>query len=752
MSWLIDSLRKQLKYQIIIPFLILAVIVSVVGLLVVAFFLASQQQDRFDNELAAATRTVSDTILAQEQANLNFLREVAFAQRNMITGAPAVADALNETNVEGLRLALEPFFLQGTSRSDVRLDRLIAFGRDGRTIVDFERPPLATDSTYITHAPLDLSNAWFIPRVLNDEADSRGDKYAGLIQFSNTQTLYLATVAPVRIDNAVVGGLIVAVRIDSLLNTILQQTRLDGIILYDLEGKVIASTFSRPYVTPNLDPNLVANLKNNPDPFGRSLFTTESINGDEYQFAYAPLTIRGARNGILAAIRAREEVLATWANFSPLMTFITLSFGVSISLLGLWVAKQITEPLEEVANAAREVANGNWERKANVRTQNEIGELAKNVNFLTEILTDMLITVRAESSQRKAIVESITDGVIYIDTSGNIEMINRVGRRLLGISDEAPLPNRLSDLPLEQLREGIPGFGDQRAQDLYALGPYIVRLSIADVQDEKDGELLGHVAVLQNLTEEVMVDRAKTNFIGTISHELRTPLTVIRGNADLLLRGLAGPLEEEQQTFVEAIRLHANSMTNLISNVITIANLDSGSLKSTLEPLDIRRPIEDAIWQAQSQIKAKGLQLEIHLPKKLPPVLADFDHVRTIMTQLLDNARRYTNAGTITIRAIPQSDIMRIEVSDTGRGIPPTMHEQIFERFVRGDGVSEGINSSERGIGLGLAICKQLVERMGGTIGVESAPGQGSTFFFTLRYADDTASPEKPATRMESAA
>jgi len=121
MSRLIGELQKQLKYQIIGPFLLLAIVVAIVGLTIVAFFLARQQQDRFDNELAAATRTVSDAFLAQEQANLNFLREVAFAQRNESINAPAVADAFYENNVEGLRLALEPFFLQGTRRSDVRL-------------------------------------------------------------------------------------------------------------------------------------------------------------------------------------------------------------------------------------------------------------------------------------------------------------------------------------------------------------------------------------------------------------------------------------------------------------------------------------------------------------------------------------------------------------------------------------------------------------------------------------------------------
>ncbi len=751
MRWLIGELQTQLKYQIIGPFLILAIVVAVVGLSIVAFFLARQQQDRFDNELAAATRTVSDTFLAQEQANLDFLREVAFAQRNDSIGAPAIADAFREHNSEGLRIALEPFFLQGTRRSDVRLDRLIAFGHDGRTIADFERPPLATDSSYITHASFDLSSAWFTAKILNGEADSRGDKYAGLIRFSNTQTLYFATIAPVRLGNDVVGGLIVAMRLDNLLNTIVQQARLDGLVLYDLDGKVIASSFGILGQTPTLTADLLAKVKANPDPFGQSLFTVEQINGTEYQFAYVPFTIRGGRAGILATVRTREEVLATWSNISPLLALITFGLGFGIAVLGLWVARRITRPLEELAETANTVVSGDLQRRAQVRTQNEIGVLAQNFNRMTEYLIELLAQVRTEASQRAAIVESITDGIIFTDVHGEIRSINRATRRLLGISEAAPMPKRLSDLPLESLQEGIPGFGDQRAQDLYALGSYFVRLSIAEVREE-NGELLGYVAVLQDLTEEVMVDRAKTNFIGTISHELRTPLTVIRGNADLLIRGLAGPLDDEQKTFVEAIRLHANNMTTLISNVITIANLDSGSLKSTLEPIEVQRPIEDAIWQVQAQIKAKGLQLEIEIPKKLPAVLADFDHVRTIMTQLLDNARRYTNAGTITIRVIPQPDVMRIEVRDTGRGIPPHMHDQIFERFIRGEGISEGINSSERGIGLGLAICKQLVERLGGTIGVESAPGQGSTFFFTLRYANDTASPEKPATRVESAA
>ncbi|NTV63233.1 MAG: HAMP domain-containing histidine kinase, partial [Oscillochloris sp.] len=245
---------------------------------------------------------------------------------------------------------------------------------------------------------------------------------------------------------------------------------------------------------------------------------------------------------------------------------------------------------------------------------------------------------------------------------------------------------------------------------------------------------------------------AKTNFIGTISHELRTPLTVIRGNSDLLLRGLAGPVEDDQKVFIESIRQHASNMTSLISNVIVIANLDSGSLSTDLGPLALMRPVDEAAWPLQSMIKAKGLTLRIELPKDLPEVLADFDQVRMIMHQLLDNARRYTSQGEIVVRANALPEHVLVEVQDTGRGIAADMHEQVFERFIRGDGASEGINSSERGIGLGLAICKQLVERQGGKIWIKSAPGEGSTFYFTLGYAHATPSPEKSPTPLAAAA
>ena len=752
MRRLISELNGQLRYKIIGPFLLLTIVVAVVGSAVVFNLVAGSLQERFDNQLAVVTRSANDALINQEQANLQFLREVAFAQANPSTGAPSLAAALEGGDAAGVQAALDPFFRVGVSRNSVRLDRLVAFGRDGRTVADFERPSESSLEAYTSHPQLDLSQTWFAQRVLAGESDSRGDKYAALVEFADTQATYFATIAPVRdAQERVVGGLIVAMRVDSLLGVLAARSQAAGVTIYNTDGSLIASTLGGPEAIDAMSLELVGRFERNEDPFTQSLFSIEQVGDREYQFAYVPLTVRGATVGIMAPALSRDYVMSTWEDTLWPIVGVILLLILLIIAVGVGIARAITAPLEELVGTARAVSAGDLSSRSQVREANEIGLLAQSFNSMTEYLIQLYGQVQAEASQRAAIVESIADGIVVCDELGRVQLFNRATRRLLGITEEAPGPQQLSDIPLNRLVEGVPGFGSQRAQDLYTLGDYIVRASVAPVVTA-DGVRTGYVCVLQDMTAEVAVDRAKTNFIGTISHELRTPLTVIRGNADLLMRGLAGPLDDDQKIFVDSIRQHATNMTGLISNVIVIAGLDSGSLSTDLGMVDLLRPVEEAAWPLQGLIKAKGLTLAIQIPEELPQVLADFDQLRMIMHQLIDNARRYTSEGSITIRAVDCGDHARVDVQDTGRGIAPDMQGQIFERFIRGDGVSEGINSSERGIGLGLAICKQLVERQGGTIWVESAPGQGSTFHFTLRYNNDTPSPEKPKAPLAAAA
>ncbi|HMQ31356.1 MAG TPA: ATP-binding protein [Chloroflexaceae bacterium] len=735
------GLNSQLRYQIILPFLLLTLIVAVVGSLVVFLLLTQALQQQFDDQLESVTRDANQTLIAQENNNLIFLRRAAFTNADVEAGIPALRDAMADGDQEGTREALL-YSLRVYGASDTRVDRLIAFDRSKQSVVDLEQAPDSASGRYVEHQPLDLSSAWFADPVLAAQADDYGDKYAGLIQFADTNTLYFATIAPVyKSEDEVVGGLIAATRIDTLLAAVEAEAKADGVVLYNQSGEAIANTFG-PGSVNAMSVEVLSSFAAEDKPPDAVIFSNQRVEGQEHQFAYVPLAIRGAEVGILGVALSRDGVLGPWnGTIYPIMGLI-VTLALAIFGLGIFIARRITLPLEELAYTSTAIAEGDLGRRANVSSANEIGQLAVSFNQMTEYLVRLYDQVQSEAGQRAAIVESITDGIVVVDDQGLIKLVNRATRRLMGIGEDAPTPEKLSDIPMHKLVEGVPGFGAQRAQDLYTLGEYIVRASIAPVI-AADGTRSGYVCLLQDMTAEVAVDRAKTNFIGTISHELKTPLQVIGGNADVLIRGLVGRLEDDQAACVETIRQHTNNMTGLLQNVITVAHLDSGATTTELAPIELARPVDEANWRVQSQIKAKGIALDVQIPGELRPVLADFDHVRQVVYQLLDNARRYTDEGSIAVRALDRGDHVRVEVEDTGRGIPPDMHEQIFHRFIRGDGASEGINSAERGIGLGLAICKQLVERQGGTIGVNSTPGKGSTFYFTLRYADDTPSPEK---------
>ncbi|NJM08346.1 HAMP domain-containing protein [Candidatus Gracilibacteria bacterium] len=752
MRLLFDELRSRLQYKIIIPFVLLTLCIGLAGSAVVFSLVAESWQERLDNQLAVVTRAAGDALVIQEQANLQFLREVAFAGRNEATGAPAVADAVANADSAGLLLALDPYFQSGIDRPGVRLDRMLLFDRSGLTLADLERGSGVNNSSYSVNEALDLSDTWFAEQVLAAGADDQGDKYAGLLRFADNGALYFATIAPVRQGETVVGGIIVAMRADNLLGSLQNRSQSAAISLYDDQGAPLESTLvAGPGDISPLNPALLERYRANSDPSAQAVYDVVSVGGRDYQFAFVPLRIRNSNVGILAPALSRDYIVGAWSSArEPIIAFIAVLM-LMVIVLGIFIARMITRPLEELVLAARAVTAGELDRRANVSARDEIGVLSSSFNTMTAHLLQLYAEVQKESSQRAAIVESITDGIIVCEDDGAIVLINKAMRKLLSLAEADAAPARLADIRLEKMTEGVPGFGSQRAADLYTLGEYIVRAAAAPVVTA-EGQRRGYVLVLQDMTSEVAVDRAKTGFIGTISHELRTPLTVIRGNSDLLMRGLVGPLDEEQRSFIESIRQHANNMTNLLSNVIIIAGLDSGSLATDINAIAVLRPIEEAAWPLRSAIKQKGLSFDIDVPDDLPQVLADFDQVRMIMHQLIDNARRYTAQGGIVVRAYQASDLVVVEVVDSGRGISSDMQPHLFQRFMRGDGANEGINSNERGIGLGLAIARQLVERQGGTISVESTLGQGSTFRFTLRNTHDSQSPEKSSSPFAAAA
>lgn len=730
---LIREFRSHLQYKIILPFLLLTLVVALVGSAVAFLFITGNAQERLNNQLVQVARDISDQLVQQESDNLLFLREIVFAQANPQAAAPAVADALASGDRAGLERALDPYFRISSQRSSRQIDRMIAFDSSQRSIIDWERPRTQNDGR-VAHPQRSLDGLWFVPRILAGERDEHGDKYAGLLELDGeARARYLFTVAPVVQNGQIVGGVIIATRLDTLLQELGSQSQAAIIALYRAEDGTAIESSTVPAGGMRLltiRSSLIGAIRELQDIQQQAIFDIVRVNQREYQFAYAPLRLRGAVVGLLSVALARDYVTGTWGDVRWPLTVLTLVLMLAIIGLGVFIAQQITRPLQDLVSTAQAVSAGDLGRRSTVSGTDEVGILAQSFNNMTGHLLNLYRVVRAEASQRAAIVESITDGVVVCDPSGAISLMNRMTRQLLKLEDGQEAPRRFEDLPLHPFTSTALAFGGTRAADLFTIGDRIVRVNSAPVLSD-DGARLGDVHVLQDLTSEVAVDRAKTNFIATISHELRTPLMVMGGTSELLLRNLAGPVPDDQRMLLEAMRKSAQNVTALLNNVITIAGLESGTLHTDIEPVDLRKLFDNMLWPIRKAIAAKGLELIIELPEDLPEILADEQHLRIVVQQLLDNARRYTDHGHVLLRAAADDGQIRVDVSDTGHGISPEFCEQLFTRFARG---AEGINSSERGIGLGLAIARELIERQGGQIWLEHTSSSGSTFSFQLPY------------------
>lgn len=358
-------------------------------------------------------------------------------------------------------------------------------------------------------------------------------------------------------------------------------------------------------------------------------------------------------------------------------------------------------------------------------------------NMATSVLYNAVLFSQAheEASERQAILQSIADGVVVCDNQRNIVLVNEAAQKMLGLPDQQLVRRNFNEVPLErvEVRQDLFG-GNSPALERFRLDDRVFVLSSAPVIVEGE-RTLGEVIVLHDISAEAAVDLAKTKFIETISHELRTPLTVISGYNELLLRGLVGELSAEQRELLEQMRVRTDHMTNLVHNVITVASIESRTMRTEVEVQDLELSIESVLASMRKSFAKKGLDLLVDLPEDLPQVTADREQLRLILTQLLDNARRYTQEGSVTVRAIRRREAVQIDIVDTGPGIAPEEFNRLFTRFHR----IEGNNSPERGSGLGLAITRQLVERQGGTVWARSDVGHGSTFSFTLPLANGQA-------------
>jgi two-component system phosphate regulon sensor histidine kinase PhoR len=365
----------------------------------------------------------------------------------------------------------------------------------------------------------------------------------------------------------------------------------------------------------------------------------------------------------------------------------------------------------------------------------ELGALGRSLNSTALQLRDLVDRLGVGAAQREAILASMVEGVLAVDNSLRITFANESFARAVGAPNPIPAKLPLVDLvrnpDLREILAGVLASGQSVKQRLQLPG---AAERIFEVQAAllSSGTARGAIAILHDITDLERLERVRRDFVANVSHELRTPLTAIRGYAETLLEGALED-EENNRRFLEIIKAHAIRLNNIASDLLTLSELESGKVRAGPEPVPVRAAVESALRTVEAEARVRSIAVACGRMEDAR-VLGDRFQIEQALVNLLDNAVKFNRpSGEVLVEITrPTDGRVCISITDTGIGIPHDDLPRIFERFYR---VDKARSREVGGTGLGLSIVKHLVERLNGTVTVESQLGKGSTFTLLLPIA-----------------
>ena len=389
----------------------------------------------------------------------------------------------------------------------------------------------------------------------------------------------------------------------------------------------------------------------------------------------------------------------------------------------VWLfARSISQPVVDLRDVARAIASGDLERRPALSAPGEVGDLATALHRMAEQLAHRLDALEANDQLMTAVLESLEEGIIALDERGTVVRINERARSLLGVS--AALPFAREQLPREPtLRHAIDAALAGTTTDPAEVALHERTVAVASRPLGTGG---GVVTVL-DLTTLRRLEKIRRDFVANVSHELKTPLTAVSGYAETLLD--EGIPAEQRRRFVQTILENATRMQRIVDDLLDLSRIESGGWRPNVALVDIGGFVQDVFAAVDPAASAKGLTLEADVDADATHVRVDPTAFRQILTNLVENAVRYTREGSVTLRTRRAPEGVWVDVTDTGIGIGAEHLPRIFERFYR---VDAGRSRSEGGTGLGLAIVRHLVDAHGGRTEAASVVGRGTTISVLL--------------------
>jgi len=453
---------------------------------------------------------------------------------------------------------------------------------------------------------------------------------------------------------------------------------------------------------------------------GKAIRFSSTTDGDMLYVA-VPIEKDGKIIGVIRTSLFLKDIDNLLTKLNYRVAGISLGI-VFIALIGAFlISNSVVRPIRRLTLAARKVSSGDFSVRVFLRTKDELRELADSFNRMNEEMEKMFSEIGQQKEELKSIIESLQEGLLVLDKHGRVIRSNESFRKIIGnqavegkfyweIMRSPRFPELLKKAGLEK----------KKLMEDLTLADKVFMCSVTPLQG---GD--GIVSTFYDITEIRNTEKIKKDFVINVSHELRTPLTAIKGYAETLRKEVG---TAPGKKYLETVERNTDRLINIVNDLRLLSGLEEKTALE-LEDIDLGGLLENVITIFDQRLKDKELSLVIDVQENLPPIKADLFKLEQMLVNLLDNAVKYTDRGEITVSVDVQDKRVRIQVRDTGIGIPKDDIPRIFERFYV---VDKSRSRKSGGTGLGLSIVKHIVLLHNGTIDIESALGKGTSVTVTL--------------------
>ena len=475
-------------------------------------------------------------------------------------------------------------------------------------------------------------------------------------------------------------------------------------------------------------------------------------------------------NWIVFVSRPTASAYAGVSKLNNYIFYVTIVSSCIVILVAWWAAQRIATPILKVAAAARNIGQGEFDSEIVVDSDDEVGVLAEEFNEMRRNLKTAVDQLTQEERKLTAIVDNLGEGLIVVEPAGRVLYVNPVAERLLNLGDTAGVENFIVlDPEAEEIRwtKASKATGskitDTKRANLKILSSsqrettqhqtMIAEINVnGDQQDsskhrvlriiashfpDESNKVAGTVYVFDDITNEHEIEQMKSEFVSLVSHELRTPLTSIIGFISLILDGKTGKINQKQQESLSRALRQSKRLAELINDLLDISRIEAGRIEMKQEQVQIDSIAQRRIEELRPQADEKAIAVLLEAPRNPPVLIGDADRIGQIFINLIGNAIKYTpDNGKVTVRISEASenghenDGFRVEIVDTGPGIPAEEKEKVFDKFRQLGNVQ---TRQQGGSGLGLSIASGIVAAHGGKLWVDTGDnGQGSNFQFFI--------------------